>query len=80
MIDIYFDGKAACLHGLTAPTPLAELEEIAKRDRFLITIDLNIARGEYCVLSADLSPEYVDFNRSEYAASRHAAGKAVEVG
>jgi glutamate N-acetyltransferase/amino-acid N-acetyltransferase len=36
-------------------------------DAFTIEINLNLCGGEYTIYSSDLSPEYVDFNRSEYA-------------
>ena len=33
----------------------------------LETINLNLGSEDYVVYTTDLSPEYVDFNRSEYA-------------
>ena len=34
---------------------------------FEITINLNQGESIYTMYSSDLSPEYIDFNRSEYA-------------
>ncbi|MGJ8724527.1 MAG: bifunctional glutamate N-acetyltransferase/amino-acid acetyltransferase ArgJ [Roseibacillus sp.] len=67
LIDIYYEGLPACVGGLVADTALEKLRAIAKRNRFTITIDLNLGKSEYTVYTSDLSPEYVDFNRSEYA-------------
>jgi glutamate N-acetyltransferase/amino-acid N-acetyltransferase len=48
-------------------TPMKVLREIAARDAFTITINLQQGRAEYTMYTSDLSPEYIDFNRSEYA-------------
>ena len=67
LIDIFIGGEAACLGGLQAETPMDELRAIVAEPEFDITIDLNQGRADYIMYSSDLSPEYVDFNRSEYA-------------
>lgn len=67
LIDIYYEGLPACVGGLVAETPLQKLRTVAKKDRFKITIDLNLGKSDYEIYTSDLSPEYVDFNRSEYA-------------
>ena len=67
LIDIYIGGLPACLGGLEADTHMHKLREKVAKPEFNITIDLNQSQGEYTVYSSDLSPEYVDFNRSEYA-------------
>ncbi|MEM9235499.1 MAG: bifunctional glutamate N-acetyltransferase/amino-acid acetyltransferase ArgJ [Verrucomicrobiota bacterium] len=67
LIDISYEGKPACLGGLQADSPMEQLREIADRPEFEIEIDLNQGRATYEMYSSDLSPEYVDFNRSEYA-------------
>lgn len=67
LIDIFIGGKAACLGGLQADTPMEELREAVSAPEFEIEIDLNQGRAVYTMYSSDLSPEYVDFNRSEYA-------------
>ena len=67
LIDIAYDGKLACRGGLVADTPIRELQAIADRARFTITINLHLGRADYTLYTSDISPEYIDFNRSEYA-------------
>lgn len=69
-IDIYFNELPAALGGVTAATPLDDLVAVAKLEAFRIRIVLHLGKASETVYSSDLSPEYVDFNRSEYAASR----------
>ena len=67
LIDIFIGGKPACLGGLQADTPMEQLRNIVSESEFEILIDLNQGSADYRMYSSDLSPEYVDFNRSEYA-------------
>jgi len=67
LIDIHIGGKPACLGGLQADTPMDELRKIVAAPEFEILITLNQGNAGYEMYSSDLSPEYVDFNRSEYA-------------
>lgn len=67
LVDIFIDGKAACLGGLQAPTPMDELRSIAAKPSFTVEIHLNQGEAAYTMYTSDLSPEYIDFNRSEYA-------------
>jgi len=67
LVDIHIGGKPACLGGLQADTPMDELRQIVAASEFEIIIDLNQGDADYVMYSSDLSPEYVDFNRSEYA-------------
>ncbi len=67
LVDIRIGGKAACLGGLQADTPMDELREAVAGPEFVIEIDLNQGDATYTMYSSDLSPEYIDFNRSEYA-------------
>jgi glutamate N-acetyltransferase / amino-acid N-acetyltransferase len=67
LIDIHIGGKAACLGGLQADTPMDVLRAIVAEPEFEIGINLNQGSAGYEMYSSDLSPEYVDFNRSEYA-------------
>jgi len=67
LIDIHINGKSACLGGLQSKTSMHTLRNIVAKDAFTITINLNLGKAEYEVYSSDLSPEYIDFNRSEYA-------------
>ncbi len=67
LIDIHIGGKAACLGGLQADTPMDELRAMVAKPEFEIVISLNQGSADYTMYSSDLSPEYIDFNRSEYA-------------
>lgn len=67
LIDIHINGKAACLGGLQAKTSMESLRKAVQKDAFTITINLHQGKAEYEVYTSDLSPEYIDFNRSEYA-------------
>ena len=67
LVDIHIVGKAACLGGLQAETSMDELREVVSHPEFEITINLNQGESIYTMYSSDLSPEYIDFNRSEYA-------------
>jgi glutamate N-acetyltransferase / amino-acid N-acetyltransferase len=67
LVDIFIGGKPACIGGLQAETPMDELRAIAAQPEFEIGIHLNQGDAEYTMYSSDLSPEYIDFNRSEYA-------------
>ncbi len=67
LIDIHIGGLAACLGGLEANVSMDLLRKKVAGDAFTIDINLNLCEGEYTIYSSDLSPEYVDFNRSEYA-------------
>ncbi len=67
LVDIHIGGKAACLGGLQAETPMDDLREAVSHPEFEITINLNQGEADYTMYSSDLSPEYIDFNRSEYA-------------
>ncbi|MEO7098439.1 MAG: bifunctional glutamate N-acetyltransferase/amino-acid acetyltransferase ArgJ [Luteolibacter sp.] len=67
LVDIHIGGKAACLGGLQADTSMDELRKIVAESEFEIVIDLNQGDADYAMYSSDFSPEYVDFNRSEYA-------------
>ncbi len=66
-IDIDIAGLAACRGGIQTDTPSDNLREAVQVPAF--QIDINLNRGDYShkVYTTDLSPEYVDFNRSEYA-------------
>ena len=67
LIDIFIGGKPACLGGLQADTPMDQLRDAVAGPEFTIDIVLNQGEAAYTMYSSDLSPEYVDFNRSEYA-------------
>ncbi len=67
LVDIHIGGKAACIGGLQAETPMDQLRDAVSHPEFEILINLNQGEADYTMYSSDLSPEYIDFNRSEYA-------------
>ena len=66
-IDIDIAGLAACRGGMQADTPSDELRQAVQVSAFQVDINLNRGEFSHTVYTTDLSPEYVDFNRSEYA-------------
>ncbi len=66
-VDIDIAGLPACRGGLQTTTPCDELRERVQAREFAVDINLNLGGESYSVYTTDLSPEYVDFNRSEYA-------------
>lgn len=69
-VDIYFNGVLATQNGVAAKTDIDKLSAAVKETEFTVGIDLNLGRGEFNVWTSDLSPEYVEFNREEYALNR----------
>lgn len=67
LVDIDIAGLPACRGGLATETPIDMLREAVQVSEFTITINLNQGSSDYMIYTTDLSPEYVDFNRSEYA-------------
>jgi glutamate N-acetyltransferase/amino-acid N-acetyltransferase len=65
MIDIFFNGAVAALHGLPSSTPEETLKEALRNKKFTVTIDLHLGTAEYKVFTTDLTPEYVKFNMGE---------------
>lgn len=67
MVDIHFGGVLACQNGLAAQTDIDRLSAVVQEREFAVCINLNIGNGSFNIYTSDLSPEYVDFNRHEYA-------------
>ena len=67
LVDIYFDGVCATKNGLATETPIEKLQAAVSKREFTVTIDLNVGEAEHSVFTSDLSQEYVDYNRAEYA-------------
>ena len=67
LVDIYFNGLCAAKNGLATETPIEKLKAAVAKREFTVTIDLNLGEAEHSVFTSDLSQEYVDYNRSEYA-------------
>ena len=70
MVDIFFDGRCAAKHGLATDTPIAELQAAVAGPKIRVCIELNLGQGEFNIFTSDLSPEYVLFNREEYAITK----------
>lgn len=70
LVDIYFNGCIAAKSGLATDTPIGDLTAAVSGKEFTVRIDLNLGKGEYNMYTSDLSPEYVLFNREEYALNR----------
>lgn len=66
-IDIDIAGLAACRGGMQTDTPSDDLRDAVQVPSFCVDINLNRGEFSHTVYTTDLSPEYVDFNRSEYA-------------
>lgn len=66
-VDIDIAGLPACRGGQQTDTPSDDLRDRVQAREFEVVINLNLGSEEYVVYTTDLSPEYVDFNRSEYA-------------
>jgi glutamate N-acetyltransferase/amino-acid N-acetyltransferase len=43
------------------------LRDLVAKPAFTIDINLHLGEADYSIYTSDLSPEYIDFNRSEYA-------------
>ena len=67
LIDIDIAGLPACRGGIQTDTPADILREAVQAKDFSVLINLNQGNADYAIYTTDLSPEYVDFNRSEYA-------------
>lgn len=68
MVNIHLNGVIATQNGLAAGTDGEKLVGAVSGPEFTVGIDLNIGRGAFTIYTSDLSPEYVDFNRTEYSA------------
>ena len=67
LIDVDIAGLPACRGGMQTDTPSDDLRTAVSVPEFAIDINLNLGTGTSTVYTSDISPEYVDFNRSEYA-------------
>lgn len=68
MVNIHLNGVIATQNGLAAGTDGEKLIAAVSGPEFTVGVDLNIGKGEFAIYTTDLSPEYVDFNRTEYSA------------
>lgn len=65
LVEIYYDGLAAVRGGIATNTPMSKLRKVARKKYFMITVNLNLGKGEYSLLTNDLTEEYVRFNMYE---------------
>jgi len=68
MVNIHLNGVIVTQNGLSAGTDGEKLIAAVSGSEFTVGIDLNLGRGAFTIYTSDLSPEYVDFNRTEYSA------------
>ena len=57
--------RVFCCIKLTNLRHLSQWKRIVSKKRFRITLNLNQGKGEFRLLTSDLSEAYVDFNKSE---------------
>lgn len=67
LIEIFWGEHMACQGGKLGPASISNLRKQAKKKAFELTIDMNLGESDYTMYTSDLSPEYVDYNRSEYS-------------
>jgi glutamate N-acetyltransferase/amino-acid N-acetyltransferase len=65
LVELYYDGLIAVRGGVAAATPMARLRKAVKKRYFTITVNLNLGKGEYNLLTNDLTEEYVVLNKGE---------------
>ena len=61
-VDIFYDTLAAVRKGIATKTSVQKLSAVQKQERFTITIDLHLGKGEATVYTCDCSEEYVKIN------------------
>lgn len=61
-VDIFYDRLAAVRKGIATRTSVQALSAVQKQERFTITIDLHLGKGEATVYTCDCSEEYVKIN------------------
>lgn len=61
-VDIIYDQLAAVRKGIATRTSVQALSAVQKQERFTITIDLHLGKGEATVYTCDCSEEYVKIN------------------
>lgn len=63
MIEIYYDGLVAVRGGTATNTPVKQLRKVVAKRSFTITINLHLGKGEYTILTNDLTEDYVKINK-----------------
>ncbi len=65
LVDIHYDGVSAVRGGVATATPPGRLKAAARRLRVSIQVNLNLGKGEYRMLTTDLSEKSVRINLGE---------------
>lgn len=61
-VNLHYDGVPVVINGISSGTPESELEQLMKKDSFVIKLNLNAGSDEDEVWTNDLSYEYVKIN------------------
>lgn len=61
-LELYYDDKPVVRNGEDAGTPEKQLEELMKKDSFIITLKLNCGSESYEMWTNDISYDYVKIN------------------
>lgn len=61
-VDIFYDRLQAVRKGVATRTSVQALSKVQQQERFTITIDLHLGKGEATVYTCDCSEEYVKIN------------------
>jgi glutamate N-acetyltransferase/amino-acid N-acetyltransferase len=61
-VDIFYDALAAVRKGVATKTSVQALSAVQRQERFTVTIDLHLGKGDAVVYTCDCSEEYVKIN------------------
>jgi glutamate N-acetyltransferase/amino-acid N-acetyltransferase len=61
-VEIFYDKLAAVRKGIATKTSVQALSKVQQQERFTITMDLHLGKGEATVYTCDCSEEYVRIN------------------
>ena len=64
-VDIFYDGVLLVKGGIQSRTPIEKVLPIVKQKRFMITVDLNVGRGDYTCYTTDFTTDYVKLNMGD---------------
>ena len=65
LVDIWLDGLIAVRGGVASNTPFTKLRHAVRQKFFNINIDLHLGKGQYNLLTTDLTEAYVTLNKGE---------------
>lgn len=61
-VDIFYDRLAAARRGVATRTPVQALSKVQRQERFTLTVDLHLGKGDAVVYTCDCSEAYVKIN------------------